>query len=506
LRLEEIDSEFKQIRSCMEQGGSAFAKNDWTRARSAYQQALELMLKSHAKTDPAVVDCCRCIAETLYALREYAEAAQYYEFVLQSQIAGEHSESNIALHLKLAKAFEFAGRPDDANVIFAEADRLSTEHLPPNHPLTPKIIDAHARMLRKNQQDKEAAILELRLKNMRNPQSTKMILESLQPTEQEQAEQKDQEQSETGASVADLDAIQAPVDHDGQSLRALQKIDLDEQTSSGPVLPAWLRIVVVALVCSIGVGVVALCFVERQRQTELEKSNALYHKYVGKTFTSADQQKRLHFLNKQTIELQLGSQSLSPDYSFSPAPSGMTQPVAENSYMETGSGLVDADGTELYPKNAPELVTVEQGNDFASAAQEYFDQRGHYPADMTALTVFQPNLIYDNACTNKVDRPTLLCLKLSTAQELDKLKSLTDEGKQWPGEQALVPGCVHGCLVSCEQEQELFIRVADRNGKLVSSSTAHQCLVISVRNGTEPDEPLPTTVDPIERITILVKL
>jgi hypothetical protein len=262
-------------------------------------------------------------------------------------------------------------------------------------------------------------------------------------------------------------------------------------------LPNWLRVAITFLVCCLGISAVVVYVLQDKLQSEMTRKQALQQYFLHKKFISADGQKSLQLTTGDTAKWHMGSKTVSVKYALLPSAPKSSAECA--TFQAVAQGVVDQDGTMLYEKGAPELVTAREARRYAQAAQDYMDQLGHYPEDIMDLKLFQPDLIFRNPCTNQVESPALTALKVKQEDQPD-LRSDAESYKLWSGEPNLSPGSVHGCNCSAGTEQMFLIHMCDRQGKLLSSSTKDKAFVIVLKNGldsslqSESEEDLPESV------------
>ncbi len=148
-------------------------------------------------------------------------------------------------------------------------------------------------------------------------------------------------------------------------------------------------------------------------------------------------------------------------------------------FQRRDAGLVDQDGTILYPTGAPELALAKKMESYCNLVAAKYKETKLYPSDAAKLEKIAPKEFrYTNPFSGKVDQPIVLYKRFAAAE-----KSWTEKtqfGQMWSEEPAWKPGAIH-CL--CLDYCRFFIRGFDRDTHPLSGTLPGSSFYIELKDG-----------------------
>src|SRR6185369_18078417 len=112
----DIDSAFDQATSLLTSAEEPFRERDFARSELLYRQALEILWVSAPHDHPDVATCLERLGQIYFNWSQYELAIPMYERLLDigKQVLGNNNPAIISSYRQLARAYEGAGRLDDA--------------------------------------------------------------------------------------------------------------------------------------------------------------------------------------------------------------------------------------------------------------------------------------------------------------------------------------------------------------------------------------------------------
>ncbi|MBX9691690.1 MAG: tetratricopeptide repeat protein, partial [Cyanobacteria bacterium] len=146
-------------------------------------------------------------------------------------------------------------------------------------------------------------------------------------------------------------------------------------------------------------------------------------------------------------------------------------------FQDIGEGLVDADGTGLYTRNAPESRLVGSMWDYARVAEMFRNEKDIYPDKIEDLRGGREKSTYLNPFSKQTEEAAIVgAVSLGSKYLPDKVAA----GQGWPGQPPPRPGEI---LANSFSGRLFFLRGYDRNGQLLTSAEPERCFFILLRDG-----------------------
>ncbi|HEY9786918.1 MAG TPA: tetratricopeptide repeat protein [Candidatus Obscuribacterales bacterium] len=481
----------KGVGELLKSAAAALKMRNYPECESICAQALELTEKAKAGDHPSACMALEFMGDALTGMERFAEAALFYKRALEmsDRLFGQDNQVYIQVLFKTAKTYESLSLLEECVPLYERASNLARDHLAYDHPLRDTITEGYAHLLKRVQKRKEKVV-----EIMDSFRRTKDKMPSFSPGTRVTKEG-DEELSLTDEEVASQggDAVETQKSSHSSNVSAVrglrEKVPITP-TSSEATSP--LAMVVAAAVLVIG-GVVVFFAVQQFMSKPAPPADvsavtspspsgpAATDSGIGavkQTYSSVDGRKKIKLGERGAI-LEYGSGEmtlkLGQGSSWDSSKEGEAVTLTEGP-----NGLIDEQGTVLYPDDAPEHRVRLNMLSVASGLERMFALRGSFPQSADALR--EMNVEYKNPITGTVEVPVIQNFKgeqgwnPSNPAEKSTFATSFEQGNPWPNEPPLLPGAIH-CFVLCKPEESgsatpfrglvAFIHAGDRNGNIL---------------------------------------
>ncbi len=121
------EEEIREIVSAVESADKAFRAGDYAIAEQIYSQAMPILEQALGPEDPDTITCLQNLADCALGMARYDTAVAHYEKLVAvgEKILGKKHRDLVPYVLKLGKAYELAGRREEADKTFKSAAKIT---------------------------------------------------------------------------------------------------------------------------------------------------------------------------------------------------------------------------------------------------------------------------------------------------------------------------------------------------------------------------------------------
>jgi Tetratricopeptide repeat len=526
MNIEELDRQFHELARQMKEGEECFSRGEFVQAANCFQAALPLLLSAYGESHEDTLLCMDRLANSFFALREYAEALPLLRRLLAIKLRSDDRDvSEMAqLYFVLARTSSRLGRVEDAAEAYRTALVLAEQQHGRYSGFVAAILEGYAGLLRlDNPESEEARQLqeqsrEVRARLVDQGMSSRMNKLSILARYAEGVDlgqppviQNEAAEFEKVNEIAHDITLNLPskTTSSYSNLSALRNTT-EEPKKNRTMLYVFVPFVVLlcGFLCVLLIGKSETAtnmlvgstskvtsFFRAAAPTADEKSTEGVNQ-SARVFESVDGQKRVTLSSEKDLSMQIRGVDLSGHYKISDERyvfKPENQPTTYE-FQKSPAGMIDSEGTVLYSADAPERLVAEKMRLLAKAVQSFYMHYRHYPSTLERVLAVVPELSYKNPFTGAISVPTLGANLGNLSQSIDDL-GLDDYSRYESGVSRLRlandpvqigPGSVEYYHVKYLQQGESFyIRGTDRNGHLLSGSDPSRAYVIILIQGRQ---------------------
>jgi len=368
---EEIDREFREIRTRLEKATQLAREAQLDEAATEFEYLIEMMETSRQDDDRDLMFCIKELADCYLGLHRYTSAASIYLRLHAAQARSGCEESELIVTLfKLAKANEKSGRHKNADSLYAEALQLAEDCLGEGHPLLSNVLESYAAFLKKgNKSAQKAAVLLERARDNRD-------------------------RSSYHVSDHILEALLAEVDEPGSASKRGKSTSTrfahskaEHQSSPRFSLVGRLRVPALMMLALCGLGIYGYANIKRADSIAQIKLDLPKAKVSQDFFQSADGFKTLKVLSDHAAEISFGGTAKKAKLVLNNQMESffLAKSATVFSFKQaTKTALEDGDGTLLY---SPIPKSIEAAKTIAEVANKTYLSTNEYPQDFESLAV-----------------------------------------------------------------------------------------------------------------------
>ena len=517
------EEEIREIVSAVESADRAFRAGDYAIAEQIYSQAMPILEQALGPEDPDTITCLQNLADCALGMARYETAVGHYEKLVAvgEKILGKRHPDVVPYILKLGKAYELAGRQEEAEKTFKSASKI-----------TRNSVDAM-------RETADGATEHLHLKEPDLRSQREQLLELQRSTAQQQllklaphvhAPYLDDDHEEDDGIVEDQSASQklrrASARMNTAELRKVVEVSAmpDEADDFISLLkakaPMYAPLVGIVLV----VGLVIFVFLMMpssapppQTAEDTAKKPAVEVEQPAEKITfyaTPGEQEVLNLEDNDQVAVRIGKGAAKcPIIHVGDKWTDIFTILfgsimyKELWFQEVPEGLQQENGSILYASNAPEMVVAKALEKCKEKARNWYLASNTYPQESgQMLEVMYTNPISKVPMAPNVqlyetdeqsNRKILDVGKLNNHESIEDALRKTDCGI-WHDEISPLPCSIH-CLSVIREGQgtirEFFAHGFDRNRKLLQSAKQDTVFLVALKDGAElkgewPDSPL----------------
>jgi tetratricopeptide (TPR) repeat protein len=515
------EEEIREIVSAVESADKAFRAGDFAIAEQIYSQAMPILEQALGPEDPDTITCLQNLADCALGMARYETAVGHYEKLVGvgEKILGKKHPDLVPYILKLGKAYELAGRQEDADKSFKSASRI-----------TQNSVDAM-------RETADGAVEHLQLSEPDVRSQREQLLELQRSTQQQQRLKiaphvhapylDDDEEDDDGAAYEDQSASQklkrASARMNTAELRKVVEAEPNPEAGDDFIsllkakAPMYAPLVGIVLVIGLVVFVFLMMPSSAPPPPSAEKKPvAAEVQPVAEKITyyaTPGEQEVLNIEGDQ-VAVRIGKGSAKcPIIHIGDRWTDIftilfgSVMYKEIWFQETPEGLQHENGPLLYASNAPEMLVAKMIEKCRQKAQNWYLASQKYPQKEAEMV----EVMYTNPISQVPMSPTVTLYE--TAEEghrkildLGKFSNneTVEEGLRkkelglWHDEISPLPCAIHCLSVVREGQrtiQEFFVHGFDRNRKLIGAAKEGSVFLVALKDGEElkadtPDSPL----------------